>query len=335
MRARFFPISLLLVTIVASACGAAKTPFPEMVTLKVTISPVMSYAPLLIANVEGYFADYGIKIDEIKVAKSSEAIALFATGKVDVFAGVLSAGFLNTVYSEKNIKVVADRGHISKGAACTYWAIVIRKDLFENGKVKNPADLKGLTFSTSASGPSGYLVSTYMSQAGLTLKDLTIKNLDTPSEIQAFDTKAIDGSTTPEPDLTNLLDGGNSVILAKAEDVLGTFQSGIIAFNTNLLVDQPGVGARFLAGYLKGVQQYNQGKTDRNLQILSQATGETVENLKRNCWTSISKDGKIDFAGVEGFQKWSIANDQLANPVTEEQFWDPSFLAAAQKLIKP
>ena len=54
-----------------------------------------------------------------------------------------------------------------------------------------------------------------------------------------------------EPVLTTLMDGGNAVFLAKAEDVLGVYQSGLMVFGKKLTVDDPDLGARFLAGYLK------------------------------------------------------------------------------------
>ncbi len=114
-----------------------------------------------------------------------------------------------------------------------------------------------------------------------------------------------------------------------------TYQLSVMVFGKNLLVDNREAGARFLAAYLKGVQQYNEGKTDRNLQIIAEATGESIEMLKAACWVPIREDGSIDFSGVDAFQQWSIEQKQLDKPVTEEQFWDPSFLAAAMKLLNP
>ena len=108
-----------------------------------------------------------------------------------------------------------------------------------------------------------------------------------------------------------------------------------MTFGKHLVVDDREAGARFLAGYLKGVRQYNEGKTERNLQIIAEATGESIDLLKAACWVPVRADGSIVFAGVDPFQQWSIARKQLDKPVTEEQFWDPSFLAEALKLLNP
>lgn len=328
-------ILIVLVVLLLSACGSAPDE-QEIITLKMTISEQVSYAPILIARAEGYFEEYGINIEYVPFGRASEATALLISGEIDVYAGTLNSGFLNSVYeSGSAIKAVADRGHISKNAQCTYYALLVRKDLYESGQVTGPGDLAGLTFSGQTAGTGAYFVSTYLAQGGLTFDDVTMTDLPTPAEIEAMANKAIDITSKPDPGLTQHLNAGNTIILARAEDVMDVFQSGVIAFGKKLLVDRPDVGARFMAGYLKGVQQYNQGKTDRNLEILSEATDDSIENLKAYCWVQISNDGSIDFAGVDGFQQWSISHGHMDNPVSQEQFWEPRFIQEAQKLIKP
>jgi len=332
-KASIFFIFLLASSLLVS-CGAKPPVKEDIVTLKISMVPQMSQAAIFIAEAEGYFAEYGIQLESISITPSSKAVPLLVSGDVDIFAGSMQAGFLNTVYLDDTIRAVADRGHIAPGN-CTYQAIAIRRDLFESGEVTGPADLEGLKFSTSPGGPGHYLLSTYMGQAGLTDEDIEITDIRTADEIVAYANKSLDGSTPGEPSITQLLEAGDAVVLARSEEVVGKFQIAIVAFNKRLLVDQRDVGARFLAAYLKGAQQYNEGKTERNLQILSEATGQPVEDLKKMCWVAINGDGMIDFAGVDGFQQWSIDYGYLDNPVTEEQFWDPGMLSAAEELLNP
>jgi len=345
-------LALVLIALLVIAC-AAPTAVPttplvientvvpteaapqELITLKMNSSNQISYAPLLIAEDEGYFAEYGIKMEHVPFDKSSQAVALLVSGDLDVFVGAVNVGILNTVYQDENIKVVADRGHIAPGDACTYQAVLIRKDLFESGAITGPADLAGKTFSLSTGSSSSYILSTYLAQAGLTLDDINIVDLPTPAELDAYENKSIDGTTAPEPNLSLTLNAGNAVVLAKSQDIIGSLQTGMVAFGRNLLVDHPDLGVRFLAAYLKGVQKYNEGKTARNIQIIADGTGTDPEILKTSCWVSINMDGAIDFSGVDGFQKWAISQGLLDNPVTEEQFWDPNVLVEAKKLLAP
>jgi NitT/TauT family transport system substrate-binding protein len=329
-------IYLLLVFLLLTGCAGPQGGVPyDEISLKVTLNDNISYAPLLIARAENYFKDYGLNVEFVTFDKSSEAVALLLTGKIDVYAGTLNAGFLNSVYQEPNIKAVADRGHISSEDACAYQAILIRTDLYENGVVDGPEDFAGLEIAAKQTGIHAYLLDSYLKDAGLSVKDTKPNDLPDSVLIDAFSAKTISAMVATEPTLSFVLNSGEAVILAETQDIVSPLQTGVIAFGKNLLVDHPDVGARFLAAYLKGVKQYNEGKTDRNLQILNEATSESIENLKSGCWPAIREDGYINFLGVEGFQQWSVTNDELDNLVTEDQFWNPSFLADAQKLLQP
>ena len=54
-----------------------------------------------------------------------------------------------------------------------------------------------------------------------------------------------------------------------------------------------------MIAYLKGVRQYNQGKTDRNVEILAKYTEMKPEEVKQSCWIPMRSDGMIDPSRVE------------------------------------
>ena len=100
-----------------------------------------------------------------------------------------------------------------------------------------------------------------------------------------------------------------------------------------MIHDDPDLGVRFLAAYLKGVQKYNEGKTPDNVKILVEKTSEDTDVIQASCWVPIREDGLISFEEIDPFQQWSVSMDQLDATITEEQFWDPSFLISAFSLI--
>ena len=55
-----------------------------------------------------------------------------------------------------------------------------------------------------------------------------------------------------------------------------------------------------MAGYLMGVKQYNEGKTDRNLAILSNYTHLDQELLKQTCWVADCRKRHGQQATCEG-----------------------------------
>jgi hypothetical protein len=81
-----------------------------------------------------------------------------------------------------------------------------------------------------------------------------------------------------------------------------------------------------MAAYLKSVEQYNQGKTDRNLGIVAKVTGLEMEFLKDICWPPIRSDGRIEPAGLMEFQRWARDRGLLNRVLSESEFWDPRFI---------
>ena len=308
------------------------TPY-EVVTLKLNSSKLMSYAPIFIAEKEGYFKEFGIIIEPVVFTRSSDALPLLASGDLDVYAGIVNSGLLNVLALEPNVKVVADRGSVSSDDTCTYLGIMVRKDLFESGEINGPEDFKGRTISAINSGSTGYLLGRYLTQAGLTFSDVNLSDLPPASYLDGFANKSVDVIVAPELHVTRLQQAGNSVVITGMED-FGTTQLSVMAFGKSLLVDHPDIAARFLAAYLKGVQKYNEGKTESNIQAVIEATGEDISLIQNSCWIPIREDASIDFSGVEAFQQWSIEQKQLDKAVTEDQFWNPDYLLAAQELLK-
>ena len=331
MKTNYFFNVLLLTLITLTSCTNSKPEELDIVRLNRSLN--MSYAPIFLAEEAGYFTEYGIELEMVDFERTAEAIPLVISGDLDVYAGAINAGILNTLFNEPTIRIVADRGKVTREMDCTYQGILVRRDLFESGIVTKPEDLAGLTIVSSAAGPAAFLLSDYLAQGGLTLEDVAVNDLPPAAFVDSMSNGTVDLIVTIELNLSRVLAAGESVLLTSAEDVLGDFQTSVLAFGKNLLVDDPELGARFLAAYLKGVALYNEGKTNRNLQVLAEITGEEVGVLKNACWLPISKDGVPDFNSVVPFMNWSIEQGHLDQAITEDQFWTPSFLDSAKALI--
>jgi hypothetical protein len=88
-----------------------------------------------------------------------------------------------------------------------------------------------------------------------------------------------------------------------------------------------------MVAYLKAVQQFNKGKTARNVEILSKHTGLDAELLQRACWPTISSDGQIDFESLLNFQRWAMKKGLLDSLVTKERLSDLSFAEYACQVL--
>ena len=332
MKKNLFYTMIIILLCLTSACNPSEP--QELTTVRINRSTNISYAPIFLADAEGYFEEFGIQVEMIDFNRTTEAIPLMISGDLDVYAGTVNAGLLNTLYLEPNLRVVADRGSISADMPCSFQGILVRKDLYESGMVTEAKDLEGKIIASSTVGAAAFFLASYLEQGGLTFADVEISDIPNSAYIDAMANGSVDVIVAVELTLSRVLRAGDSVLLIGDEDVVGKFQTSILAFGKNLLVDDPELGARFLAAYLKGVALYNEGKTEHNLQILSEATTEDIEVIRNSCWVPIKLDGTPDYNSIKEFMTWSMEQDHLDQFLTEDKFWDPSFLEAALSLIK-
>ena len=77
-------------------------------------------------------------------------------------------------------------------------------------------------------------------------------------------------------------------------------------FGPNLLEKNPEAGKKFLVAYMQGIQEYNQGKTARNLEIIGKYLEMDEAALNEAYWTPIYADARIvsaDILSWESFYK--------------------------------
>jgi NitT/TauT family transport system substrate-binding protein len=338
MRKHYKFVILIVVFLLTVSCSqqnlaVAEEVEYEPVTVTINDSVNINYGPIILAEKLGYFAEYGIELEKVQFSHVADGIPLLGSGHLDVYAGSITAGFLNVLGQDPNIKVVADRGLVTPDK-CTFLGLMIRKDLVESGRVESPEDLAGLEINAVVSSPTGYLLSELIKGTGITIDDISFNNLPESTYIDAFANKTLDGIITPEIKLSRTLNAGNAVLFAAMEDVVGNYQSSALAFGKNLIKDHPDVGVRFMAAYLMGLREYDKGKTEDNLRLLNEYLQEDPELLKQACWVFINPEGTIDFENVAPFMTWAVENGHLDGPITEEQFWDPSFIEKANDLLE-
>ena len=328
--------SCLLAALLIAACAppAEEQPRPEPVTLKVLLLPYLSFAPFFIAEEEGYFAEQGLEIEFIRMARNLEAIPALAQGEIDVVAGSVTINTLNAIAHGARLRYVADKGYFDPTGCGTYSAIMARRSLMEAGELDDPTRMQGRRIAMYTAGASEYLVDTILGSAGLTMNDIEIADVPAPTMADAFGDGTIDLAVISEPWITRIQDTGNAAVWMPFAQVLPDFQWVLIQYGPSLLDENPDAGRRFLVAYLKAVRQYNEGKTERNIAIVSKATGLDETLLTEVCWPSFRDDGSVNMHSVLDYQAWAVERGYLDTPVTEEQLWDPSFVEQANEVLE-
>lgn len=311
----------------------------EAAVVRVMILPHLTYAPLLIAQEEGYFEAEGLDVHFAGLGSSSSTVPLLIQGKLDVLPGPASPALLNAIASGSPIRFVAGKGHLPAPRSCSHMGVVVRHELLQaggpaeaSGGVSPPPDIRRLSISREPL--LRFLVSRAFELKGLSLDRMETLHIPSAAELDALRDGAIDAAFINEPWMSRLVEMGNGDVWIELEDVIPEMQYSVIAYGPRLLVEEPEVGRRFMVAYLRGIRQLNRGKTERNLDILEAATGLDRAELRDICWPAFRDSGEVDVGGLVEYQRWILDRGLIDRPVAEHELWDPSFTEYANQVLE-
>jgi NitT/TauT family transport system substrate-binding protein len=316
---RLFSWTLLAVAVFGSACSSSSAEADGLRRVRMSLSQHISFGPLMIAQAEGYFRDEGLDVDFVATMHPEEELVALVTGDIDVRPGALHAGFLSAIAQGAPIRITAGLGSLAPDR-CTYFGIILRPGLDTSG---TPAIGR---LRTSQDGVTRYVVSRMLARRGTTLKGIETVRLPEPVMVSSLSSGAIDAAAASEPTLSRLKTVGP--IWIAAEDVVPDFQWGALMFGERLLVRERDTGLRFLRAYRRGIAKYLEGKTDRNVTIIAEGTGESPDVVRAACWLPFHLDAHINWSSVAGFQAWARSQGFMERTVTSEQAIDSGFLAS-------
>src|SRR5262245_23753004 len=193
-----FMTSMLKVAAVCGAAvfGATVLAAPAMAQTKVTIgiSGWTGFAPLTLAKEAGIFAKNGLDVTIKKIPQASRHLAI-QSGDVQCAATTVETWIVWNASGVATTQLFQlDKSYGADG-------LVVRGS---TGSIK---DLKGKTVAASAPGTSPYfLVSWFLKKNGLSVKDVTIVNMEPGPAAQAFLAGQNDAAATYEPYLSAVRD---------------------------------------------------------------------------------------------------------------------------------
>lgn len=324
----------LVVMIVAFPLSAQD----ELTLVRVGALPFISFAPLFIADEEGYFAEQGIAVEYFRSESGGQQVAPLLRGELDVYGGSLNAAMLNAMGREPgSILLVADKGYLPDDPdACETTGLVARPGLLENGTLSDAEIVRGLRYDANSTSLSftTWALDVTLRTYGLTLDDVLIEDIDSVLLADSLTNGAIDATYAVEPLITRLVEAGAGELWIGANDVMPGTSYGFIAFGRNML-DNPELGERFMIAYLRGSRQYNEGKTERNLDILEKVTTLDRTLLETTCFTQIRSDGAINLESIIAYQEWAASYGFIDSVITDPDILlDTRFIDAANAAIE-
>ena len=323
---------LLILLLSTSLSGCAEQEIAGPVHLKVVDMPYIPFVTFYIAQEEGFFAEQGLEVEFVKFTSVTQALPLLIQGDLDVAAGSISAGVINAIAQDMNIKIVAGRDYVDADQGSL--ALVARKDLYDSGALDTVAEVKGKQVSMPCTACiDDFGVANILKEEGLTLNDVVIARMSRQDTVTALDSGSIEVATLGTLQIGQVKSLGCAQTLALFSDVIPGFHVSYIMFGPTLLNDNPDAGKKFMTAYVKAAQQYAEGKTERNLEIAEKYMGMDRETLLNAPWTPIDIDGRIDIEDILTFQDWAYEGGYLDKKMTEEQLIDTSFVDYANQML--
>jgi NitT/TauT family transport system substrate-binding protein len=143
----------------------------------------------------------------------------------------------------------------------------------------------------------------------------------------------IDAGVLTEPYITEAKNSGSAVILLPGDKYIRDTPFPLY-FGPLFLEKNPELGRKFMVAYLQGVKQYNAGKTERNLEILSNYTRLDRELLIECCWLQIAEDGTLPHEPVMEYMDWLYANQLISQKLGEDQIFDMTYVNYANGVLR-
>ncbi len=319
-------LALLMIVLIHPASAPAGAPAD---TIRLGLIRAQSFGGLFIAEREGHFRAQRIAVEWAAFTAGAQMIPPLAQRQLDVAAGGASAAFFNAVLAGQRIRMVADKGHIGKGAA---EMIVIRKTLA--GTVTKIADLRGRRVAISfIGGLDHYLLSRALASGGLSVRDVTITQLPQEAALAALGNAAVDAAVFDPLFGARAITLGAAVKLVDYTQVINGEPIAFIIYGPTLLERNRDAGIRFMIAYLTALQQYNQGPTDRNVAIVAEYTNTDPESVRQAGWVPIHADGFVDVQGLRRQQDWYLETGLVNARAPIGLVLDASFLRQARQAL--
>src|SRR5262245_17828287 len=294
----------------SSAQGSLREPLNPRVTLKLGAVGALSDAGIFVALDRGFFKAEGLDVELVTFKNGPQIIPSLATGQIQVSGATVSPSLFNALARGVDIKLVTDKGQVSKGFG--WAALAVRSDLAAT--IKDYKDLKGRRIALPTKNVSLFTqLAKALEMGGLTVDDVDLAEIGFAEMMPAFVNRAIDVAMVIEPFTSLLAERKIAVRWRGVEDYYPfKAQNGVVLYAEKFIRQQPDAARRWMVGYLRGVRTYQQAlssgkEIDAIYAILAKYTDVKDRSLYPKMQpVDLALDGRIETRSLEWDQDWFI-----------------------------
>ncbi|GGB53965.1 ABC transporter substrate-binding protein [Roseibium aquae] len=294
-----------------------------------------SHAGSFIAFERGYFADAGLDV-ELKFFEAAQPMAVaIASGDVDYGITAISGGLISLA-DKGAVKVIG--GSLSEEPGIDGQKILASDAAFQAG-LTSPAALDGKTFGMTTAGSSfHYMGSKIAADEGVSLRFKPLQKVG--AVIGALKSGQIDAWSIV-PHIAKPLAGSGAIhIIGNVSDYLPDYQVTTVFTSAKNAADERAMTQDFLAGYSRGVSDYNKTMIDNGGS--AEGVDELVDLLHKYVYTDrprekavgpivdgtmrLNENASLNMASVEDQLSWFQAEDLVSRDITLDTLVDPSYV---------
>ena len=166
-------------------------------------------------------------------------------------------------------------------------------------------------------------------EVGLTINDVELTFLDAPSQVTAFDTKAIDAAYAVEPWAARFAERGVAMPFRTPDKIkgLGPVQVGVIIYSGKFINERKAVAQRWMNAYLKAAALFNKSGTKdlETAKILEKYTNVPAKVIQTAIPPYQDPNGKVLVDNLADQAEW-FAKNGMQQKVNIQNALDLSFL---------
>ena len=299
--------------------------------LAVSLSERITLSGTYLAVEKGYFKDAGFDM-EISRFSGTQSVPLLAGGRLDVAFGGIGASLINAIAHGQALRVVAGR-EVANPDCGESFSVFARRAVFDGGPI-DPNKLKGKRFAVRKAGISEFVLELFLAEHGMTRADVEAVDLSVREAIVALAEGQIDVILDLEFARSPEAISPEIVRVWSFSDAHPGYQYSFVIFGEQLLEAETAVGARFLAAYLKGGQEFVAGETPQFMLDFAATHGLDLDVTVSECRDTFSKDGSIDIPSLQGLVDWHQSNGRLTQPSTAAELVDTRFIEEARRMLE-
>ena len=325
-------------------CAAASPYTPVALTPPVKVKlgsfGFVAEAGIFSAIDRGYFSAEGLDVELVQLTGGTDVVAPIVTNQLQLAAPSPDPGLFNASARDITVKIVGYEAVAFEGSVSA--GFVVRQDLLDSGRYKEPKDLKGLTVGQAGTpgGQSDVLLERWAAKGGLTPDDVTRTPVPFPQMPGALTNKAIDAAMTIEPFITAMEAQGIAKLVAPWGQLFPGMPGGILVMSPDFARDQPEAAKRFMAAWLRGQRDFWHAFVKKD--VPPDEMYETIANhtpfkepgqIGPSTTFLVDPNGEMPLTGLSEEVDAFVRFGSVKQKPNLGQIVDPSFARAAVGLI--